>query len=61
MAMQRHSLGVDNQWHDCPSCDYKGGWHVYFKKSGERGRLMMLLQCPGCKEQYDLGLTVSIN
>ena len=61
MTAQKHTLGLDRQWHDCPNCKYDGGWHVFFSKAADRNQLAMQLQCPGCKERFDLGLTVNVN
>ena len=60
MAIGRHKVPVDGVWHDCPSCGYQGGWHVFFKKTKDPKTLQMDLQCPGCKEKFDLGLEVQV-
>jgi predicted RNA-binding Zn-ribbon protein involved in translation (DUF1610 family) len=59
MPLEKHKVPVDGTWHDCPSCGYDGGWHVFFRKAPDAGRLQMLLQCPKCKAQMDLGLHVA--
>ena len=60
MPIERHKLPVDGLWHKCPKCESDGGWHVFFKKSAEPKSLHMILQCPNCKSQVDLGLQVHI-
>ena len=48
MTIEKHKLPVE------------GVWHVFFKKSAEPKSLHMILQCPGCKSQVDLGLHVQV-
>ena len=60
MTIEKHKLPVEGLWHKCPQCDSEGGWHVFFKKSAEPKSLHMILQCPGCKSQVDLGLHVQV-
>ena len=60
MMIERTEMPLDGSWHDCPTCDYKNGWHVFFKKTEDEKVLQMLLQCPGCHATFNLGLQVSI-
>ncbi|MBN2582202.1 MAG: hypothetical protein JXL80_03975 [Planctomycetes bacterium] len=61
MTIEKHKVPVDGLWHACPSCSHDSGWHVFFKKASDPGRLQLLLQCPNCKAQMDLGLQVMTN
>jgi DNA-directed RNA polymerase subunit RPC12/RpoP len=60
MTLDRHKLPLDGLWHDCPSCGYKGGWHVFFRRTSAPSALQMDLQCPDCGGQFNLGLRVSV-
>ena len=60
MTIERHRVPVDGTWHQCPSCEYEGGWHVFFKRTRDPKLLHMDLQCPECKAKFDLGLQVQV-
>ncbi|MCE5219262.1 hypothetical protein LLH03_19775 [bacterium] len=48
----------------CENCGYDGGFHLVFR-AGQMGmatgRLAMLLKCPNCKEEYNIGLEAPIS
>ena len=58
MAIEKHHMPVDGTWHDCPSCNHTGGWHVFFKRTHDPKVLSLNLQCPNCGVMADLGLTI---
>jgi hypothetical protein len=60
MAIEKHHVPVGGEWHDCPACGYEGGWHVFFKRGRKSKVLHMDLQCPGCKQTYDLGIKICL-
>ncbi|MBI5638818.1 MAG: hypothetical protein HZA17_00175 [Nitrospirae bacterium] len=43
----------------CLSCDYKKGFHVFFRRSKGKGRVKICLICPNCGQSYDLGWITS--
>ena len=45
---------VDDHFYACESCEYDGGFHVTFKKTGESKTLLIVLMCPQCKQTYDI-------
>jgi hypothetical protein len=42
----------------CLNCEYKKGFHLFFRKTG-KSRVKILLICPNCGQSYDLGWTTS--
>jgi len=41
----------------CLTCDYKKGFHVFFRK--DKGKMKIMLICPNCGQSYDLGWTTA--
>ncbi len=60
MTIEKHKMPVEGYWHECPSCGHEGGWHVFFKRTRDPKVVHMDLQCPNCKTQVDLGISVSL-
>ena len=45
----------------CKECGYEDGFHVVFLTDREaHDNMLMHLVCPGCKQEYNLGLKVSV-
>jgi hypothetical protein len=48
----------------CDACGHDGGFHVVLR-FGQVGRrtdeLAMLLKCPSCKQEYDVGLNADVS
>lgn len=40
----------------CPNCEYKRGFHVFFRKP-VKGRTRIGLVCPNCGQIYEIGWT----
>ena len=49
---------VQQEFRQCPACDYQRGFHVSFV--GSPGQpLQLVLICPSCGARYDIGKTIS--
>lgn len=42
----------------CPKCNYKRGFHVYFKEISEV-KMKIGLICPSCGQSFDIGWVTS--
>ena len=49
-------LQVKDELHACPSCGYKDGFHVSFRREG--GSLRIVLICPQCSARFDIDWSV---
>jgi hypothetical protein len=50
---------LGKRFENCPSCGYRGGFHVFFEPL-DLPMVRMNLKCPGCRARYDLGLVVGM-
>ncbi len=45
---------IENHFHVCDKCGYKGGFHVTFKKTRKLKTFLIVLMCPQCEQTYDI-------
>ena len=48
----------ESEFRICPKCNYKRGFHVYFKEISE-GKMKIGLICPSCGQSFDIGWVTS--
>ena len=46
--------------YECPTCNYKDGFHLSFKMKGASGTGEIILICPNCHSRFKLGWCVTI-
>jgi transcription elongation factor Elf1 len=56
MASTIHQVKLDEEFKNCPFCNYKDGFHSMLKRDGEKIRLLFI--CPACHEVFDIGQTL---
>ena len=49
---EARKVEVKDELHACPSCGYKDGFHVSFRRQG--GSLRIILICPQCSARFDI-------
>ena len=49
------TVGVEQEFRVCPSCEYQQGFHVSFIPDAESKLLRLVLICPSCGARYDIG------
>ena len=49
-------IEMEDEFKDCPVCDYKDGFHCMFKKDNNATKWLFI--CPSCHSVFDIGFTV---
>ena len=51
-------VSIENEFKVCPSCGYKSGFHLMFRREGEVTKYLYI--CPSCHNVFDIGHTVNL-
>jgi hypothetical protein len=53
--MEFKSIEINEEFHTCPDCGYRQGFHVAFRPEGTGKAMRLLLICPSCGARFDPG------
>ncbi len=56
MTKQIHTIKLEEEFKNCPFCNYNGGFHSMLKRDGDE--IKWLFVCPSCNEIFDVGQTL---
>ncbi len=56
--MKIEEIEVETELHSCKSCGYSTGFHLSFRRFGER--LEVVLLCPRCEARYRVKWPVEV-
>ena len=51
-----HKVALDDEFKNCPLCNYKDGFHSMLRRDKEEIRWLFI--CPSCHEVFDIGQTL---
>lgn len=56
MAYTIHKVTLEEEFKNCPLCNYRDGFHSMLKCDGDE--IKWLFICPACHEVFDVGQTL---
>ena len=58
ISQEIKTIEVQQEFRQCPACDYQRGFHVSFLRKGSEEPLQLVLICPSCGARYDIGKAI---